>query len=253
MSIVNNVNEVLHRIRVKLYPNYLPHSEGAYIARADNEATLSIEDVCAALKNRGGFTGNYDDLVEHVRQFFDEAVYQLCDGFAVSAGYFSVHPNVGGTFDKITEGHDGKKHPVTFRFRARAPLRNLAERVVVEVEGLASVAGYIDEFVDIESGAVNETLTPGGQFCVAGHKIKIAGDKAEVGVYFARADDPAQAVKAGGRLAENAASKLIGVIPALSAGAWLVEVKTQYSGGSGFLKEPRSILFKGELTVKAEA
>jgi hypothetical protein len=73
MAIINNVNEVLHRIRAKLYPNYLHGIDGAYIARTDDEASLSIEEVCAALKNRGGFTGNYQDLVEYVRQFFDEA------------------------------------------------------------------------------------------------------------------------------------------------------------------------------------
>ena len=86
MAIINNVNEVLHRIRVKLYPNYLPSVEGQYIARTNNEASLSIEQVCAALKNRGGFTGSYDALIDHVRQFFDEAAYQLCDGFAVNMG-----------------------------------------------------------------------------------------------------------------------------------------------------------------------
>ncbi|MDR2632488.1 MAG: hypothetical protein LBC51_02560 [Treponema sp.] len=160
MAIINNINEVLHRIRVKLYPNYLPGVVGAYIARTDNEATLTIEDICAALKNRGGFTGNYDDLVECVRQFFDEAAYQLCDGFAVNAGYFSVHPNVGGTFDKATEGHDTGKHPVAFRFRTRAPLRALAEHIAVDLEGLADSSGYIDEFVDISAEAVNETLSP---------------------------------------------------------------------------------------------
>ncbi|MDR1072125.1 MAG: hypothetical protein LBL45_00405, partial [Treponema sp.] len=158
MAIIHNVNEVLHRIRVKLYPNYLSTVEGAYIARADNEASLSIESVCAALKNRGGFTGSYDDLVEHVHQFFDETAYQLCDGFAVNAGYFSIHPNVGGAFDKTTEGHDGKKHPVTFRFRARTPLRNLAAHVAVEVEGIANVAGYIDEFIDVTTESANDTL-----------------------------------------------------------------------------------------------
>jgi hypothetical protein len=29
------------------------------------------------LKNRGGFTGSYEDLVEHVRQFFDETAYRF--------------------------------------------------------------------------------------------------------------------------------------------------------------------------------
>jgi hypothetical protein len=75
MAFINVINEVLHRIRVKLYPNYLLNVEGAYLARTINEAGLSVEDVCAALKNRGGFTGNYDDLVEHVKQYFGEAAY----------------------------------------------------------------------------------------------------------------------------------------------------------------------------------
>jgi hypothetical protein len=102
MAIINNVNEVLRRIRVKLYSNNLSNVGGAYIARTANEASLTIEEVCAAMKNRGGFTSNYNDLVEYVRQFLDEMAYQLCDGFAVNADYFSVHPNIGGTFNKAT-------------------------------------------------------------------------------------------------------------------------------------------------------
>jgi hypothetical protein len=100
MAIINNVTEVLHRIRAKLYPNYLQGVEGAYVARAGAEAPLTIEDVCAALKNRGGFTGSYDDLIEHVEQFFDEAAYQLADGFSVQNRYYSIHPKIGGTFNR---------------------------------------------------------------------------------------------------------------------------------------------------------
>jgi hypothetical protein len=89
MALINNINETLHRIRVKLYANYLPRVEGAYIARTNNEASLSVEEICAALKNRGGYTGDYDDLVEGVKRFFGEAAYQLCNGFAVKAGEHS--------------------------------------------------------------------------------------------------------------------------------------------------------------------
>jgi hypothetical protein len=246
---MSNVSEVLHRIRVKLYPNYLPKAEGSYIARTDNEASLSIEEVCAAAKNRGGFTGNYDDLVEHVKQYFEEAAYQLCDGFAVHTGYFSIHPNVGGVFHKTTQGHDQEKHPVGFRFRTSAALRNLAERIVIEVEGLAEVSGYIDEFVDISTGAVNETAISGGLFSIAGHKIKVDGDKNDIGVYFVSVPDPAKEVKVTGPLAENSSSKVIGVIPALNPGLYKLEIRTQYSSGSFFLKEPRTLVLPAELTV----
>jgi hypothetical protein len=250
MAIINNEDEVLHRVRVKLYPNHLPRVEGAYVARTDNEAALTVGQVCAALKNRGGFTGSYDDLVEHVEQFFDEAAYQLCDGFSVNTGYFSIHPSVGGTFDSVNETHDKEKHPVGFRFRTRAPLRALVERIVVEIEGLADSSGYIYEFIDLTTGAVNETLTPGGMFSLSGHKIKIFGKETGCGVYFAPEAEPAAEVKVEGHLAENTASKIIGVIPPLTPGAYKVIVKTQFTGsGATLLKTPRLIESAFTLTI----
>ena len=63
MAMINEVNEVLHKIEAKLYPNYLGKGDGAFVARSKAEAPLSIEDICAAAKNRGGFTGQYEDLV----------------------------------------------------------------------------------------------------------------------------------------------------------------------------------------------
>jgi hypothetical protein len=249
MAIINNVTEVLHRIRAKLYPNYLHGIDGAFIARTDDEASLSVEDVCAALKNRGGFTGNYQDLVEYVRQFFDEAAYQLCDGFSVNTGYYSLHPRIGGTWANAAEPWDGAKHPIRFSFRALKPLRDLASRIEVHIEGVAETTGFIAEITDITTEAVNETLTPGGMFSLAGHKIKVAGDNADCGVYFVDAANPAQKVKVAGHLAENTAGKIIGIIPALGAGQWRVEVITQFSSGGTTTKEPRVIAGAAVLTV----
>jgi len=241
MPVINNVIEVLHRINVKLYPNYLPNVEGAYIARTDSEASLNIEQVCAALKNRGGYGGDYEDLVEGVKQFFDEAAYQLCDGYTVNTGYYSIHPNVGGTFNSVNDIHDHKKHPVTFRFRANLKLRKLIEHIGVDIEGLADTAGWIDEFLDTDENSVNTLYAPGNQFILHGHKIKIAGDDPGLGVFFVPVDSPANAKKVT-RIAENSASKIIGIAPQTE---WLknrIEVRTQYSGsGSTFLKNLRVI------------
>jgi hypothetical protein len=240
MAIINNVNEVLHRIRAKLYPNYLHGIDGAYIARTDDEAALDIEQVCAALKNRGGFTGNYQDLVEYVRQFFDEAAYQLCDGFSVNTGYFSLHPRVGGTWESALEHYDPVKHPIRFSFRALKPLRDLASHIEVLIEGVAETAGFIAEITDVSTEAVNETLTPGGMFALVGHKIKITGDHADCGVYFVNTTAPAQRIQVAGHLADNTASRIVGIIPALAAGTYRVAVTTQYTVGGTALKEPRT-------------
>ena len=241
MSVINNINEVLHRIRVKLYPNYLPSSGGVYIARTNNEAVLTIEKVCAALKNRGGFTGSYETLTEYVRQFFDEAAYQLCDGYAINTGYFSIHPNVGGTFSSVNEDRDKKKHPISFRFRTLSALRKLADLIEVDVEGLADTSGWIDEFTDIEENSVNGIFLEGNQFSITGNKIKIAGDDPSCGVYFVPVDDPTKAVKAT-RIAVNTPTKIVGIGVKTNYMHNKLEVRTQYTNSSGILlKTPRVV------------
>jgi len=242
MSLINNVNEVLHRIKVKLYPNYLPHIEGTYYARTNNEALLSIEQVCAALKTRGGFSGNYETLVENVKLFFDEAAYQLCDGFAVNTGYYSIHPNICGTFTTtIGESHDHKKNPIAFRFRTRAKLRKLADSINIEITGVANTSGYIKHFNDLEEDAEDSIFVPGNQFSITGQKIKVFGDDPACGVYFVPVEDPSKAVKVA-RIAENSPSKIIGISVKTGFSLNKVEVRTQFAGsGTSFLKNPRTI------------
>jgi len=241
VSKIKEVLEVLHRIRVKLYPNYLPKAEGAYLARTANEAVLSIVDVCAALKQRGGFAGNYEVLLEDVRQFFDEMAYQLCDGFAVSTGYFSIHPNIGGTFDSVNETHDPEKHPITFRFRARPKLKRLIDEIEVLIDGLADTNGWIDEYVDADLDETNSIFVPGNMFALHGSRIKIAGNAPDVGLYFVPVDNPAAKVKVT-RIGENTPSSIFGIAPTTGYQNNRIEIRTQYTRGDAFLKEPRIII-----------
>jgi hypothetical protein len=246
MADLTDDNEIFHRIRVKLYQNYLPKIEGVYIARTDSERTLSIDEICDAMKKRGGFTGNVADLKEHVHLFKNEMGYQLCDGYAVNMEYFSIHPSVGGTFNSRREGVTPDKHPIGFKFRVRAALHELANHIEVFVEGVAESGAFIDEFHDNLSDTVNEKATPGGMFSITGGKIKIAGDPDVTGIYFSAPDG--SIIKATGRLEENDRSKLIGIVPTLPSGEeWTLEVHTQYSTSTTLLKEVRII--KSEFTL----
>jgi hypothetical protein len=215
-----------------------------YIARTDDEASRNVEQICSEMKNRGGFTGNYDDLVGNVKQFFDEAAYQLCDGYSVNTGYYSLHPRVGGTFDAIREGIDEKKHPVTFSFRTRNPLRELAQRIEIFVEGVADVQGYIDEVLDVTTGAVNETLTPGGMVVITGSRIKVVGDKPGIGIALngSRAGGTPYNQQFSDKYAENDPSKVIAVLPpTIPEGQFAIKITTQYTQGGTLLKEPRVV------------
>jgi hypothetical protein len=213
-----------------------------------NEETLTVEQVCTALKLRGGFTGSYDDLVEHVKLYHNEVAYQLCDGYAVSSGYFSIHPNVGGTFNSTREGVTPEEHPIDFRFRVNGPLRDLADHIEVEVIGLADSGAFIDEFIDKKSGLINQRVTPGGLFVTTGNKIEIAGTSPKIGLYLVAPGSPAIAVKVM-EIAVNKSTEIVGIIPDLPAGkTWTLEARTQYSNGSTLLKEVRSIASSFTLT-----
>jgi len=240
MSDVYTVKEKMHKMRAKLYPSYLQGTEGTYIARTANEASVSIEDICASMKNRGGFDGSYEESVKTLRHFFMEMLYQLADGFSVNLGFFSVHPNIGGTFANEKEVHDHKKHPVNFRFHALKPMRDIRDDIEVIIDGIADTGGYIMDFTDVATGAVNETFGIMNQFVITGYKLKVAGDNPDVGVYLVQTDGTVT-VKVTS-LAENTSSKLIGICPGCTPGTYKIVIKTQYAGsGSKFLKEVRTI------------
>jgi hypothetical protein len=242
MAIKTNESEVLHRIRVKLYPNYLPNAEGMYIARTENEALLSIEQICAAMRERGGYTGNFENLTKNIRQFLDEAAYQLCDGFAVNMGYYSIHPNVGGTFDSVSDVINPKKNPINFKFRSGKLLRRLIQFISVDIIALSGSNAYIGEFINKEddTDSDNSFFVPGGIFILYGNKIKVAGDDPGCGVFFVPVDDPSKAVKVK-RLVENTPSKIIGKAPDIDCQRCRIEVRTQFTGSGTFLKKPRII------------
>ena len=241
MNLTYGISQVMHRVRVKLYPSYLPGYENNYFARTDSEASLSVEQVCAALRDRGGFSGNYNDLVDYVKKYLDEAAYQLCDGYTINNRYYSIYPSVGGVFQSANETPDPKNHPFSFRFRPLTPLRKLAGSISIVVEGLAGASGYIDEYVDKDGGFSNSIFVPGNGFVINGGKIKVAGQEAGIGVFFVPVDNPGKAVKVT-RVFENTPSKIIGIAPETGHTYNRIEIRTQFEGSSTrFLKNLRII------------
>ena len=242
-SIYGPGEEVMHSINIRLYPNYLPGYEKTYIARTVNDASLSIEDVCTSLSKRGGFTGEYKDLVNYVKQYLNEVVYQLCDGYSINTGYFSIYPNVGGIFNDERDLPDEEKNELTIRFQPLKPLRNAVKAIRVVSQGLAVTNGHIKEFIDTDENAVNSIVVPGNAFIILGDKIKLAGDCPDCGLFFVPVDNPSQAVRAT-RIIENNPSKIIGISPEINVDC-RVEVRTMFSGSKkSTLKNIRCITSK---------
>jgi hypothetical protein len=229
----------MHRVKVKLYPNYLPKGEGTFLARTDSEAALGINQVVAAMIERGGFKGDPDTAAATIRAFLQESSYQLCDGFTVNLDLFSLYFNIGGVFKTEHDTPDPKANPLSLRIRPHALFHKLLNATHVQIDGLANTNGCIDQYIDEELGEEVRLFIVGHMFILLGQKIKIEGDDPSIGLYFVPVDDPAAAVKVT-RIIENHPHKIIGIAPDTGHQYNRLEIRTQYSGSLP-LKAPRVI------------
>jgi hypothetical protein len=188
--------------------------------------------------------------MEHAANlFFKEMGYRLCDGFGVNTGWFTAAPHIKGVFNSPNEHFDPTRHRVLFEMQQGAELRRELGLVAVDVLGVAESGLYIAQVLDVKTGSVNDIITPNRNLKISGHKIKIAGDNADNGIYFVAEAGGARTKVDASDVVTNNPSELIVVIPALAAGAYRVEVTTQYSVGQ-LLKAPRTVVFDKVLTVQ---
>ncbi|GHV75755.1 hypothetical protein AGMMS49942_05760 [Spirochaetia bacterium] len=243
MTIVNNINETLHRVCAWLYPSNLPGLKGTFIARTDDEASLTIAAVCAALITRGGYSGTFEELVATIKQFYGELVYQLCNGFSVDTGFYSIRLKIGGSWDGVNEHFDPVKHPITITFIPRHALREALKHITVNIKGLARAPSWIAEVTDAETGAVNETLTAGEDFIIGGHLVKVTKEEAGCGLFLLGPILPGTVAAETEitKYIENTARKVIARMPsALTPGEYKLVIRTRYSSHT-LLKEVRTI------------
>ncbi|MDR0668337.1 MAG: DUF4469 domain-containing protein [Prevotellaceae bacterium] len=240
---------ILHRIKAYLYDNTLTkENPDDLVARVSSERSLNVRDICESAATRGGADVSADAMEHGVNLFFKEMSYRLCDGFAVNTGWFTAGTHIKGVFNSPNEKFDPEKHTVLFEFHQGALLRKELESVEVQIEGMADVALSISQVVDVKTGSVNDVITPDRNLRIHGHKLKIAGDKEGLGVYFINQDSQEETAVDPTDIVTNNPSELVVVIPGLAAGTYKVKVTTQYS--SNLLKEPRTAIFEKVLTVQ---
>jgi len=238
-----------HKIRAELYDNVLTEDPNDFAARVIADKPLTSKDVCNYATQRGGADISAKAMEHAVDLYLSEMVYLLCNGFTVNTGVFNVRPAIKGVFNKATEQFNPEKHKISFDFNQGLRLRKELESVSVEITGVSKVTFFVDEVVDIESESVNELLTPKHNLRISGNKVKIVGENAENGVYFVN-QETNERVKVSSKIPVNKPSELMVVIPALAAGAYKLEITTQYGSNSkNLLKEPRTAVFERILTV----
>jgi hypothetical protein len=186
-ALIKSIVEALHRVCVWLYPNYLPSAKKPFLARAENEQILRVEQVAAALKQRAGYVGKVTDLIDAIEQFMAETMYQVADGYAVDLGPVTLYPIIGGEWNGPEEASDRKAHPIRFRCRIMPRMRRMSEVISLDCMGVIPQNGQIDEVIDQASGVVNREITIGNYIELRGTGLRVAAPPnpdEKTGVWF---------------------------------------------------------------------
>jgi len=241
MSSIYEAKEEMHQIEAQLYPNHLAGGENTYLAKNTKEKTIDVEAICAAMRNRGGYDGGHDEAVKTVNHFFKEMMYQLCDGFSVSTGWFTVTAHIGGLFHSVKETFDPKKHKVSFKFHMLKAMKALTSLIEITINGHIEDPAFISEFNDMEIHDSGNHFEPGHVCEIVGRRIKIEGDPVKVGLWMVPVLDSTKRVQIT-RIVDNGASRIQFIPVATDYEENRLEIRTDYSGSSTPLTAPRTII-----------
>jgi hypothetical protein len=228
----------------------------------DNELTGKPGDLRAQVVNVTSYTQN--DIVDRVMGIGAgltrsdivsvlEAEIQvigtiIAEGGAINTELFNAFPSISGVFDAPDEAFDHGKHQIKINLHPGVVLRAAVSQVKPKRVAAVVTGPVITSVTDLKTGSINGTLTPGRDLKFSGAKLKITGDKAEVGLYFVPSGGGAEVKADPSDIVVNNPSEVIAVIPPLSAGTYRVRIITQFSSGK-HLKTPHTCTFDKPLTV----
>lgn len=232
-----------------LFDNLLTEVEGDYSARIRNTGTVRNEHIAKRILERG--SEYRKETIENILKIADqEKIKALQQGKSVIDGTGQYLLGVKGAFDGESAPFEAGKHSLVVSYIPGKSLRKALQEITVETRK-AAAGQSVNKITDPTTGKMNETITPLMPLVIDGANIKVvgtSGNEALVGVYFVTADEATST--AAMLLVHNNPSQLTVVAPALGEGDYFVEIRTQYSSGSGTLvKQPRIIRYPLLLTV----
>jgi hypothetical protein len=134
--------------------------------------TRNVVVLFSDIKNK-----NIDALTEKIDNI-------IAEGGTVNTELFNPFPSISGVFDTPDEAFNHTKHKIRINLHLGVALRSAVSQVKPKHIAAVLSGTVITWVTDIKTGSVNEALTPGRDLKLAGAKLKIAGDKSEIGLYF---------------------------------------------------------------------
>ncbi|MDR0410460.1 MAG: DUF4469 domain-containing protein, partial [Treponema sp.] len=200
--------------------NELTEKQGDLRAQVINVVSHTQNDVIDRIMDMGaGLTRS--DVVSVFEAEKKVVARIIVEGGAVNTELFNAFPSISGVFEGPDAPFDHNKHKVKVNLHPGVVLRAAVQGVKPKRIAAVLTGAVITSVTDLKTGSVNDQLTSGRDVKLSGVKLKIAGDKADVGLYFIALDGGDEVKVDMSDIVINNPPEIIAVIPFL----WLAHIK----------------------------
>ena len=233
-------------LKYSLVENKLTERPDDYSAQTYPMGSIDKDGLITRMLGRGTGLTRTDILA--VMNCFEETVVEgTVDGFTFNLELFNTSFYMSGVYDSPMDSFNGNRHKLNVNLTKGVLLREAEKRVKFEKTNSPAPLPQIQEVKDSVSGTFNERLTARGVVEVRGYNLKIDGDDPTCGLWFVA--EGGQETKAE-VIIENKPSRILAMIPALTAGNYQMKVVTQYANGVKMLKTPKMFVYPKSLLVE---
>ncbi|MGG8496850.1 DNA-binding domain-containing protein [Tenacibaculum sp. TC6] len=210
--------------------------ETNYLARVLTERTINQEELIEKMLQKRNLVSK-TDIVAVLNSFYEEIIEAVEEGDNINLPIVNIGYSISGVFETEEDSFNPDTHKLHVNLNGGKLINEAKSTIPLQRIAPPITTTVINNCKDLVSNTSNTTLTPNGLFELNGIRLKVDGDKDEVGVYFVAEDATETKVV---YIAQNGYKKIIGQIPTLAAGTYKVRIKTQATANSGqFLKDVR--------------
>jgi len=232
-------------MKFSLVDNQMTENPNDRMAQTHATGSLDKNALIARILKRGT-TLTKTDILAVLNGLEEVIVDALLEGYTINLPLFNTSFSITGVFEGPADVFDPNRHKLHINLTKGVLLREAEKNVTFEKTYSPTPLPTIQEIKDTMTGRVDEALSSnGGPVEVRGYNLRIEGDDPACGLWFV--DDDGMEQKATVFI-ENKPSKIVAVMPSLTAGRnYQVKVVTQFSSGGVLLKTPKTFVFPKKL------
>ncbi|MBI9062689.1 MAG: DUF4469 domain-containing protein [Marinilabiliaceae bacterium] len=210
-------------LRYGLVSNHLTDDPNDCMAVTTENDTITSKTLVEQMIGKGS-TVTKAEALSVIEEFEYAVVKAVKNGNNVSTDLFKIYPSVSGVFSDREDGFDNSRHAIKLNLNPGKRLSEAITDMDLKKVEITSPKPILQQFINLKSNEINETLTPGQIAAIKGSLLKFDPADMQQGVFLINESGTETRVT---NVIKNKPSELMFFVPdSLATGSYYVEVRT---------------------------